>query len=376
MNTAVSLGEKLFSRSARSVRKRIPDGSNNTAALLCLLLTLLLESYSFAAERPEIDVPYTTASFTVDGSAADWAEIKARGRGISFYKGDGHGGTVSSYGTTVLGTISGPADCSVNLWLAHDAAYLYVLAEVQDDAYEPFAGKANANMAYLEDTLHLYIDSTNAKKSAIANPPIYYQPGFEQFGYSTDGNIYGEHTDFNTTGSAKQTAPQNSSPDGVHWAAKCTVKSVTTGGYLYTFEERIALSAYRNMAAMTPGNSYGFEAEFCDADNGTQLQGWIFWSSNGSTIDAWNYENLWGTMKLEAVPAPPSLKVASWRWLDGTNVVTLAWTNNGSSCVLESTASLPGGWNMVSVPFTTNADCVSTVVTNAASTQFFHLKGN
>ena len=230
-------------------------------------------------------------------------------------------------------------------------------------------------MAYLEDTLHLYLDSTNAKKSAIGNP-IHDQSGYEQFGYSTDGNIYGENTDFNTTGSPKQTAPQGSSPDGTHWAAKCAVKSVTTGGYLYTFEERIALSAYRNMAAMTPGNSYGFEAEFCDADNGTQLQGWMFWSSNGSTTDAWNYENLWGTMKLEAVPIPPPLKVASWQWSGGANVVTLTWTNNGSSCVLESTAALTGGWNMVPAPFTTNANWISTVVTNAASAQFFRLQGN
>ena len=230
-------------------------------------------------------------------------------------------------------------------------------------------------MAYLEDTLHLYLDSTNAKKSAIGNP-IHDQSGYEQFGYSTDGNIYGENTDFNTTGSAKQTAPQGSSPDGTHWAAKCTVKSVATGGYLYTFEERIALSAYRNMAAMTPGNSYGFEAEFCDADNGTQLQGWMFWSSNGSPTDAWNYENLWGTMKLEAVPIPPPLKVASWQWSGGANVVTLTWTNNGSSCGLESTASLTGGWNLVPAPFTTNANWISTVVTNAASAQFFRLQGN
>jgi len=347
----------------------------NRTFLLCLLLTVSFNSHLSAAVRPEIEVPYTTASLTVDGSAADWTEIKARGKGISFYKGDGHPGTTSSYGTTVLGTISNAADCSVNLWLAHDGTNLYVLAEVQDDAYEPCTSQANSNMAYLEDTLHLYIDSTNAKKSAIANPPISTQSGYEQFGYSTDGNIYGENTDFNTTGSAKQTAPQGSSPDGTHWAAQCTVQSVAAGGYLYTFEERIALSAYRNMAAMTPGKSYGFEAEFCDADNGTQLQGWMFWSSNGSTTDAWNYENLWGIMKLEAVPPPP-LKVASWQWAGGANVVTLTWTNNGSSCVLESTASLPGGWNMVPAPFTTNANWISTVVTNAAPAQLFRLKGS
>jgi hypothetical protein len=347
----------------------------NRTLLLCSLLAASLDSYSLGATRPEIVAPYNPASLVIDGNAADWAEIKARGEGISFYKGDGHAGTTSNYGTTVLGTISGPGDCSVALWLAHDGAYLYVLAEVRDDSYEPFASRTNSNMAYLEDTLHLYIDSTNAKKSAIGNP-ISDQPGYEQFGYSTDGNIYGENTDFNTTGAARQAAPRGSSPDGTHWAAKCTVESVATGGYLYTFEERIILSAYRNMAPMVPGNSYGFEAEFCDADNGTQLQGWIFWSSNGSGTDAWNYENLWGIMKLEALPAPPPLGVASWQWSSGTTVVTLTWTNNHSCCVLESTGSLTGAWNTVPASFSTNGDWISALVTNTASAQFFRLKGN
>ena len=102
----------------------------------------------------------------------------------------------------------------------------------------------------------------------------------------------------------------------------------------------------------------------------------MFWSSNGSATDAWNYENLWGTMKLEAVPGTPSLKVENWQWSGGANVVTLTWTNNGSSCVIESTGSLTGGWNKVPASFTTNADWISTMVTNAAPVQFFRLKGN
>lgn len=354
-------------------KQPMPIGST---ILLSLLLTVPTLSGLSAAVRPEVDVPYTCASFAIDGDATDWTEIKAKGKGISFYKGDGHAGTATHYGTTVLGTISSAADCTVSLWLAHDGVFLYVLAEVQDDDYEPFAAKANSNMAYLEDTLHLYIDSSNARKSAIPGNPISTQPGYEQFGYSTDGNIYGEHTDFNTTGLPKQPAPQGSSPDGTHWLAKCTVTSVTTGGYLYTFEERIALAAYRNMAAMTPGNSYGFEAEFCDADNGTQLQGWIFWSSNGSSTDAWNYENLWGTMHLEALPSPPPLSLVSCQRMGETNAVALSWTNNGTSCVLESAAAVTGVWHVVSSSFTTNADLISTVITNMDLTQFFRLKGN
>ncbi|HOW65390.1 MAG TPA: hypothetical protein P5186_22060 [Candidatus Paceibacterota bacterium] len=132
----------------------------------------------------------------------------------------------------------------------------------------------------------------------------------------------------------------------------------------------------RLLATQTPGNSHGFEAEFCDADNGVQLQGWIFWSSNGSATDAWNYENLWGIMKLEQIPILPTLQVSNWNWSDGAMVMTLAWTNDGSSCVLESTASVKGGWALVPALFTTNANGISTVVTNPAPAQFYRLKEN
>jgi hypothetical protein len=262
------------------------------------------ESGLSAVTRPEIDVPCVSGSFAIDGSAAEWAGVKSRGEGISFYKGDGRTGTSAKLGTTCLGTISHAADCRMDLWMAHDGTYLYILAEVLDDNYTSF-GTGNTNDAYLEDTLHLYIDSTNAMKANIPGAPITTQPGYEQFGISTDGNIKGELTDFTSTGSARQPAPQGSSPDGTYWKAKCTVQQLAAQSYKYTFEERVTLAGRpgRNMSALVPGNHYGFDAEFCDADNGVQLQGWIFWSSNGFT-DCYNSENLWGTMNLAVIPEP------------------------------------------------------------------------
>lgn len=266
-----------------------------------LLLTLPPRRIQ-ADTQPNILCPYSKISPAVDGNAADWSSIKSRGAGISFYDGDGRAGSASQRGTTVCGTITDAADCRVDLWLAHDGTYLYVLAEVQDDAYEPFGSPgAETKKAYLEDTLHLYIDSTNAKK-IISETPILTQYGYEQFGISTDGNIWGENTDF--TNSSNKPAPKGAAPDGVYWQAKCQVQNVT-GGHFYMFEERIALGGKpdKNMASLKPGNSYGFNAEFCDADDGNELQGFIFWSSDGAQ-DAWNYENLWGAMTLEVVPEP------------------------------------------------------------------------
>lgn len=265
--------------------------------LVLLLSAVLSGSPIFAVTRPTIDVPYTANNIIVDGNNADWAGIKSKGKGISFYKGDGHNGTPTNLGTTFCGQIDNESDCRVDLWLAHDANYLYVLAEVKDDNYEPFDANNLNNMAYLEDTLHLYIDSTNSGMANIPSLPINTQAGYEQFGISTDKNVWGENVDFTT--SSITPAPQWAYPDGIYWVVQCQVRQLVNG-YLYTFEERIALSGRpgKNMAPLVVGNSYGFDAEFCDADNGVQLQGYIWWSSDGSK-DAWNYENLWGIMTLK-----------------------------------------------------------------------------
>jgi hypothetical protein len=76
------------------------------------------------------------------------------------------------------------------------------------------------------------------------------------------------------------------------------------------------------------------------------------------------------------VPAPgvPSLVVASAQQLDGVNVLTLTWTNNGSQVVLQSSGTLPGAWSTVSSPWSTNANWIVTTVTNSAPEQFYRLK--
>jgi hypothetical protein len=309
---------RLYGKSPVMVFPALVEESMKSYRCLLLLSSYLcFVSVAFGVNRPEIRAPYITGSIVIDGNSGEWNVIKLQNKGICFFKGDGKTGTSTDLGTTVCKQITNANDCTVNLWLAHDATYLYVLAEVYDDSYEPFDASNLNNMAYLEDTLHLYIDSTNTKRANIPNPPISNQAGYEQFGISTDGNIWGENTDF-TTGLAKQPASKGAQPDGTYWRTACRVAYVGDG-YLYVFEQSITLAgrAGRNMAAMLPGNSYGFDAEFCDADYGVQLEGFIWWSSNGST-DAWNYENLWGTMTLEPVPESVTLRdfaMLSAHWL-------------------------------------------------------------
>ena len=74
-------------------------------------------------------------------------------------------------------------------------------------------------------------------------------------------------------------------------------------------------------------------------------------------------------------PKPPALACSGFQSLNGTNVVSLTWTNNGAACVLESSAALTGGWSTVSTPWVTNTSWVVTLVTNNSSAQFFRLRG-
>ena len=278
---------------------------------LCFLLmvSLLLDNPLFSEERPEvkrpeINVPYISRPLAVDGDPSDWMAIKALGEGVSFYKGDGQEGTSpTNLGTTIRNQIDNRDDLSCSVWLVHDGIYLYVLGEVTDDDWEPFDKENRENMCYQEDMLRVMIDSNNSRKADIEEC-IENHPGYEGFGYSTDGNIYGDWTDFNSSGIPRRHPPRGSTPDGTYWKAVCTVISLPSENkHLYIYEERIAMDGWpgRNMEKLYPGKSYGLNLEACDADYGEKLQGYILWSSDGTT-SSWKHQNLWGTMLLAPLP--------------------------------------------------------------------------
>lgn len=251
--------------------------------------------------RPVLDVPFVSGKIAVDGSPKDWGRIKKLGKGISFWLGDGREGRPDRLGTTIQRKIDGEKDLRADVWAVHDGTYLYFLAEVHDDNYEPFDKENRKNMCYQEDMFRIIIDSANSYRPNIPEP-LSNQPGYEGFGYSTDGNIYGDWSDFIVPGEPKKRPEPGSGPDGESWKAACTVKKLEDG-YLYTYEERIALAGRpgRNMMPLAPGNSYGLNLEVCDADNGVQLEGYLLWSSDGKTSD-FNYTNLFGRMRLAPVP--------------------------------------------------------------------------
>ena len=74
--------------------------------------------------------------------------------------------------------------------------------------------------------------------------------------------------------------------------------------------------------------------------------------------------------------SPPKLLVAGAERLAGAEVMQLTWTNNGSTCLLESAGALAGSWSTVSTPWTTNAGWVSTTATNSSSVQFYRLRAH
>ena len=118
---------------------------------------LLVKVAQADVSRPEFIVPYVDTllhPFSIDGQGEDW-HPEVFGQGINFYKGDGHLGSSTSYGTTVLGTMSDRADGEVMFYLTHDGSYLYVLAIVNDDLLEQRSGENNSNEAWREDALQL-----------------------------------------------------------------------------------------------------------------------------------------------------------------------------------------------------------------------------
>lgn len=276
-----------------------------TILLFALTVYIAAQTSPVVVSRPQLDVPYYTGKIKIDGSVSDWKKIKKLGKGVTFFKGDGHDGTPERLGTTIQRNITDEKDLRADIWMAHDGEYLYILGEIHDDFYEPFDTENVDNMCYQEDMLRIIIDSTNAMKENIPGP-LPAQPGYEGFGYSTDGNIYGDWTDFNSTGVPKLRPPKGSHPDGKYWQAACKVKKLKEG-YLYTYEERILLAGWpgRNMEPLVPGNSYGLDLEVCDADNGVKLEGYLLWSSDGKT-SSFNYENLFGRMNL--APDSPQTK--------------------------------------------------------------------
>ncbi len=71
----------------------------------------------------------------------------------------------------------------------------------------------------------------------------------------------------------------------------------------------------------------------------------------------------------------PSLQLLSTQLTTEATVNSLTWTNNGSIVELEAASNLAGPWNLVTSPWTTNANWIVTLVTNTVPAQFFRLHG-
>jgi hypothetical protein len=79
---------------------------------------------------------------------------------------------------------------------------------------------------------------------------------------------------------------------------------------------------------------------------------------------------------VKAVLLPPSLRLANLQSQGSTQIVSLTWTNNGVSSVLESGDTPVSGWKTAGGVRTTNANSYAAIVTNIASVQFFRLRAN
>ncbi|NUN97239.1 MAG: hypothetical protein HUU16_13820 [Candidatus Omnitrophica bacterium] len=278
------------------------------AGLFVLLAACPQVSIVGTASAKPVAVPEILASYTdthaspivVDGVTTDWTE-QALAHSIEFFPGDGRGGAPESPGTTVVWKMDGKEDGHVRVTLTHDGDSIYLLAVIRDDHLEQRPADKNTNPAFLEDGLHVYFDSANARVDKAGDTPLRDQPGFEQFGVSTDYSCTGEGCDFTTDTGPEGWARPGAQPDQKHWLVGIGIRG--SGPYTYVFEERFPMREVpgHNLKTMLPGRSYGFNLEFVDSDRGNYLEGYMFWSSDGKS-DAFIDLDLYGRLKLEALP--------------------------------------------------------------------------
>lgn len=276
-----------------------------------ILVAITTNLPSAVASGASLQVPQVLASYidvkshpmTIDGSTVDWT-VELMDHSVEFYKGDGKTGSLTRIGTTLCGTMDDRKDGEVKFCLAHDGEYLYMLTIIRDDLLEQRTSENNTNEAWKEDGLHIYIDSTNARRKGIPDPPLRHQIGYEQFGVSTDYNCYTEGCDFVTHLEENGSAAAGAQPDQTNWLVKTRISG--TGPFTYVFEQRIPLHEVsgHNLKTMRPGETYGINVEFVDSDAGKFLEGYIFWASDGKT-DAYTDQSLWGKMTLEPVKKIP-----------------------------------------------------------------------
>jgi hypothetical protein len=97
------------------------------------------------------------------------------------------------------------------------------------------------------------------------------------------------------------------------------------------------------------------------------------WCNCGMDSSASSFGNV--SVEVPTPSVPPALALGGLLTMNGTNVASLTWSNNGAACVLESSSTLVGGWISVSTPFVTNGNWVVTQLTNNSAAQFFRLRG-
>jgi hypothetical protein len=131
-------------------------------------------------------------------------------------------------------------------------------------------------------------------------------------------------------------------------------------GLAWTKLDAISLAEFS--PSMTASNTFTFAVNaVADHDNAPITEGQL-WADN---------------FRLTASsPMPPPLVVAGAQWAAGFEFLHLRWTNNGSSCVMESAGAVTGAWGAIVTPWITNAGWISTTVSNSSPAQFYRLRGS
>ena len=229
----------------------------------------------------------------------------------------------------IVGAVSNSTDLSGNFKALWDDTYLYVLADVTDDA------KVNESTnVYDDDGVEVYVDINNDKASTYGTNDVQYS-----FGWN-DGTTVG-------------VLPTGHSSVGITYTAVAR-----TGGYVV--EARIPWTTLQGTPVI--GQSVGMDFMINDDDDNGTRDGKLSW--NAEADDAWEDPSLFGTAILQGLlpcttPAPPTVTTPVTYC---QNASATALTATGTS-LLWYTSATGGVGSSTATPVTTSTGNVNYYVT-------------
>ena len=223
--------------------------------------------------------------------------------------------------------------------------------------------------------------ATNPVSVTCQYQPSSYSPGSYQTGFVAPGWVSLDMGDGHTDGT---TILEIDKPYSADWSQAYTEvllgndgRGINLGTYAPSGLYTITFTFNRSAATIQINVTGPTSCSRTVSSNGRAIVRLTFHGPQYCNCGLDSLPSLFGNVSVTVPtpPMPPPLVFGGFQRLNGTNVASLTWTNNGAACVLESSSTLTGGWSAVSTSCVTNGNWVVTQITNNSAAQFFRLHG-